>query len=420
MSALLDSLALGFDAVAPDLPGAPARRALLDATLAHGLPTARAERWRYTPLRALDARRFRLATDADGVAIDPALLDAIPAPRVVFVNGQFDAELSEVGELPPGVAFGVVTIEKAQHPAPHADRAFNQLNDVFAAEGALLGVEAGVVIEAPFHFVFCGAPVEGDIAIHALHVVQIGAGARACLVEHHLASGNHANLANHRVDVSLGVDAELIQVRVQDDAVGGMLLATTDAVVASRAVYRRVDLELGAGLSRHELDVDLAGEGARLHSGGVLAAAGRRHLDTRLAIVHAARDTTCDLVWRGAAAGRSRVSFHGGIRIDAGSDGAAAALSNKNLLLSDQAEIDTQPVLEIHADEVTASHGATVGRLDPMHLFYLRSRGIGEQQARAILTAAFGRIALAPLGDSPLVEPLAEQLRERLAALDPA
>ena len=418
MSALLDSLADGFAALA--LPEPQARRALLDAAIAHELPTPRAERWRYTPLRALAARRFRPATARDRVLVDAASVAAIPAPRLVFVNGQFDAAASDVAGLPGGVRF-------APAPAPAADAiagarsddAFARLNAAFATDGATLDVPAGVAIAAPLHWVFIGAASDGDLAVHARHALVLGAGARACLVEHYFGAGPHAHLHNHRVHVTLAGDAELVHVRVQDEATGAHLFAATDAQLMARAQYRRVDLELGAGLSRHELHVALLGEGARLHSGGALAAAGRRHLDTRIDVVHAARDTACDLVWRGAAAGRAKVAFHGGIRIDAGADGAAAALSNKNLLLSDQAEIDTQPVLEIHADEVTASHGATVGRLDPAHLFYLRSRGIGEAQARAILTAAFGRIALAPLGDSPLLEPLAEALRERLSALDP-
>ena len=418
MSALLDSLAAGFAALA--LPQAPARRAALDAGVAFDLPTPRHERWRYTPLRALGARRFRPALVADRGAIDAATIASIPAPRLVFVNGQFDAALSTADALPDGVRFAagaVQAVEDVEAVARHDD-AFSRLNAAFAAQGATLAVDPGVRASDPFHLVFVSTPVEADVAVHARHAIVLGAGAQACLVEHHLAAGAHRHLLNHVVDVDLQPRAQLAHVRVQDEDAGALLFARTHVRVAEDASSRRADLEIGAGLSRHDLEVALVGERARLLSGGVLAAAQRRHLDTRINVVHSARDTTCDLVWRGAAAGRSRAVFHGGILIEAGSDGAAAALSNKNLLLSDQAEIDAQPVLEIHADEVTASHGATVGRLDPAQLFYLRTRGIGEAQARQILTAAFGREALAPLGDSPLVEPLAERLRERLAALD--
>jgi Fe-S cluster assembly protein SufD len=422
VSALLDSLAEGFERVAPGLDDAAARRALLADNRRLELPTPRSERWRYTPLRALAARRFRPAEAGDRTLVDAATLAAIPAPRLVFVNGQFDAALSQCDALPAGVRLeaidGIAPVATAE--PPRADDAFVRLNAAFATGGARLVVAAETAIATPVNWVFVGAPADADLAVHARHAVELGAGAHATLVEHHLAAGAHRHLANHVVAVNLDERAELLHVRVQDEDAGAQLFAHTDATLAADAHYRRVDLELGAGLSRHELDVALRGPRARLHSGGVLAATQRRHLDTRLSIVHAARDTACDLLWRGAAAGRARAAFHGGIRIDAGADGAAAALSSKNLLLSDQAEIDAQPVLEIHADEVTASHGATVGRLDPAHLFYLRSRGIGEAQARSILTAAFGRQALAPLGNDALVEPLAELLRERLATLEAA
>jgi len=141
--------------------------------------------------------------------------------------------------------------------------------------------------------------------------------------------------------------------------------------------------------------VRLEGDGARLAANGVLLADGRRHLDTRLGIEHIARDTACDLLWRGIGAGRGRAVFHGGITIHEGADGSDANLSNKNLLLSDTAEVDSQPVLVIHADEVKAAHGATVGQLDPDALFYLRSRGLVTDEARRMLTAAFVRAPLA-------------------------
>jgi len=207
---------------------------------------------------------------------------------------------------------------------------------------------------------------------------------------------------------------------MQDEDAGATLIARTDAVLASDARYRRVDLEIGAGLARHELNVSLQGERAEFHSGGVLLAGGRRHLDTRLGIEHVARDTRCDLLWRGLAADRGRAVFHGGILIREGADGAEAALSNKNLLLSDSAEIDSQPVLEIFADEVKAAHGATVGQLDATHLFYLRARGIPEAQARAMLTLAFAREALGRLGDDALLAQLSPRLDARLAALEVA
>ena len=156
----------------------------------------------------------------------------------------------------------------------------------------------------------------------------------------------------------------------------------------------------GAALSRHELNVQLRGDRATLTANGVLLADGRRHVDTQLGIEHFARDTRCNLTWRGLAGQRGKAVFHGGITIHAGADGSEAALANKNLLLSADAEIDTQPVLVIHADEVKAAHGATVGQLDATALFYLRSRGLPEAQARALLTGAFCREVVNGITDS--------------------
>src|SRR5690606_2316584 len=182
---------------------------------------------------------------------------------------------------------------------------------------------------------------------------------------------------------------------------------------ARDAQYRRIDLELGAGLSRHELNVRLEGDNAKLVANGVLLGTGRRHIDTRLGIEHIARDTSAELVWRGVAANRSRVVFHGGINIREGADGTDANLSNKNLLLSADAEIDTQPTLVIDADEVKAAHGATVGQLDANALFYLRSRGVPAEQARAMLSAAFCHEPLAAVAGT-LTDKLARHLDQAL------
>jgi Fe-S cluster assembly protein SufD len=176
----------------------------------------------------------------------------------------------------------------------------------------------------------------------------------------------------------------------------------TDAVIAGGAEYIRLDIDNGGHYVRHELNLQLQGKNAMARSGGVLWAEGSTTLDTRLVCRHQAPDTTCNLLWRGLADGKARANFFGGIHIDAGADGSDATLSNKNLLLSAQAQINTQPALEIYADEVKAAHGATVGQLDAGALFYLRSRGVSEREAIALLTRAFYAEALAVLQDDAL------------------
>ena len=407
MSTLLPSLAQGFE-------GDAARRATLDAVLREGLPKPRSEAWKYTSLRALERRTF---APAQGAPLDAGALAHIDGPRLVFVNGLFDAQASRLDGLPSGVALQA-GVADAIAPAAHADFVFAGINAAMARGGALLRVAAGTRSEVPLHLVFVGVPTGSDQAWHVRHALDIGEGADVRVVEHVFSTGAHSNLGTSTMSIALARGAQLAHVRLQEEAPGASLFAHTDAALAQDARYRRLDLELGAALSRHEFGCRLIGEGAGVQADGVLLGSGRRHVDTRLNIDHAVGNTRCDLTWRGLAADRSRAVLHGGIQIRAGADGSAAALSSKNLLLSDQAEIDAQPVLEIHADEVKAAHGATVGQLNENALFYLRSRGIDAAQARSILTAAFGRQALAPLGDSPLVEPLALRLHERLAALD--
>ncbi|MBW8369328.1 MAG: Fe-S cluster assembly protein SufD [Arenimonas sp.] len=426
MSALLESMSSGFDALPPALVeaqglGAP-RRSALAAVMADGLPGPRSEAWKYTSLRALSARRFGSANDL--AAVDAAALAAIPAPRLVLVNGRFDAALSQLGGLPEGVHLQPLSQALAGDDAravavlgrrfDRPDELFARMNGALATDGALLLVAQGVAVPAPVHLVFVGASADGDIAMHLRHLVELRKDASLTLVEHHLGQGEHRHLANHLLHVHLAGGARLVHARLQDESIGATLFARTDAVLASNSEYRRVDLELGAGLSRHELNISLQGEGAAAIAGGMLLADGRRHLDTRLGVQHQARNTRCELPWRGLADQRGRAVFHGGITIHAGADGSDAALSNKNLLLSDSAEIDSQPVLVIHADEVKAAHGATVGRLDETALFYLRSRGIGLAQARSLLIQAFLREPLSVLGDATLADALGALVTQRL------
>ncbi len=412
MSALLDSLAGSFQ-------GDGARKAALEAVVREGLPGPRSEAWKYTPLRALERRAF--VTGDDAVApLDPALLAGIPAPRLVFVNGVHDAAHSDLGAMPMGVTLSAGSVDAVAggHDAPaRSDDVFANLNAALARTGVVLRVDVGASVETPLHLVFVGAPSGADRAWHLRHAIELGEGASLVLAEHHIAAGEHRHLDTATLSLRLAPHARLRHARIHDAAEGSTSFLRTDAVLAQDAEYRRLDLELGAALARHELNVRLDGDRARLVANGVLLATGKRHLDTRLGVEHVARDTACELTWRGIGAGRGRAVFHGGITIHEGADGSDANLSNKNLLLSEGAEIDTQPVLVIHADEVKAAHGATVGRLDPTAMFYLRSRGLPEADARRLLTAAFVREPLRVVASDTLHATLEARLDAALSSL---
>lgn len=433
----LDSQLAACDAQAPRLPGArlgwlaAARRANRDALAKDGLPGPRAEGWKYSPLRALERRAFVAPSDtamAPALPADAWKLPGIEGSCLVFVDGRLDRARSRfVAEEGVSLLGLAEAMEAGGDGLCHAlgerytgtDDAFARLGAALAADGVVLRVAPGVRARQALHCVFASRAAAADVAWHARLVVALGAGARARVIEHHLDAGAHANLGNLLTRVTLEAGAELEWLRISTEAEGATAIARTEVEVGAAARYTATAVEAGATLSRHELRVRLAGAGARCESRGVFALRGRRHVDIALAVEHVARDTASLVQWRGVADGRARGAFGGTIHVAAGADGADAALSNKNLLLSPHAEIATRPVLEIDADEVKASHGATVGRLEERALFYLRSRGIPEIEARALLTFAFCREMLDGIADASLREAVAERLRLLLPQVEP-
>ena len=425
MSALLESFAERWAELPEPLRAAAglaeARKAALEALLADGLPANRAERWRYTNLRALGQRSYRASS---GASVDAARIAHIPRPRLVFVNGWLDTALSDLSGLPACLsvrALGRLLPEAHARDVVHLGRCYSASDEVFAranaalaVEGAVIQLEADAQVEVPLHLVSIGAPEASEAAWHLRHLIDLGPNARLSVVEHVLGFEAHAHLDNTITQVHLKPGAELTHARLQSAAEGAQLFARVDSVLAAGALYRRVDLELGAALSRLELNAELQGEAAAFVSGGAQLVDAKRAVDVRLAVDHAARDTRCDLRWRGLAATRGKLSFYGGIRIREGADGTDAELSDRNLLLSDTAEVNTQPVLVIDADEVKAAHGATVGQLDATALFYLRSRGIPRDEARALLTRAFLVEAIEVAEQAALIETLTDALIARI------
>ena len=403
------------------------RRENLAAFAATGLPSSRVEAWKYTALRAFAQKRFGLVDPAaPAPTVDSALasLPGIDGPRLVFVNGVFRAELSMLDALPAGLSLQPLAQALATQPDPlrfalsrhyqAAGDAFAQLNAALAGDGVVLRVAAGAKIAAPVQLVFIGAPAEMALAWHARNLIEVGQGAELLLVERHLGSAENAHLGNLVSDVTLQENARLTHVVLQSAASGSSLIRRSQLSLQRQAEAALYVLELGGALVRHDLTADLLGDGARLDTRGVFALRGRQHVDTQLVVHHRAKHTASDALWRGVADERSRGVFRGAIVVAEGADGTDAALSNKNLLLSAGAEIDSKPELEIYADEVKAAHGATVGQLDERALFYLRSRGIAQAEARSLLTAAFCRAVIDTLPHEGLRDHLSAQLLAHL------
>lgn len=382
------------------------------------LPTQRSEAWRYTSLKGLEQRALAVG-DAAAASheIPAALLGVIgdSAPRLVFVNGVLRTECST---LPEDAGFGIERDAVARRDRGSADGAdvLDVLNDALARETIRINVEPGVRVTRPLHLVHVGAPGSAALAWYGRFSVALGAGSALEVVEHHLAAAPHANVANVRVDCVLDAGARLRWTRLQRAGEAETLFTHARAVLGADATLEHAALDAGGALVRHRLAVLLGALGAAFHARGVFALRGRQHADTQLEVVHDARDTRCDIAYRGLADGRARGVFGGSIVMRPGADGADARLENKNLLLSPHAEIDTKPVLEIHADDVKASHGATVGQLDERALFYLRSRGLPVEEARSMLTYAFCASMFDSLPEAARVQANA-LLADRLAPL---
>ncbi|GAB2567146.1 Fe-S cluster assembly protein SufD [Dyella jejuensis] len=404
-----------------------ARRENLEAFVAAGLPDTRAEAWKYTALRALGQRRFALGDPEAGTrAIDPhaLALPGIDGPRLVFVNGVFRSDLSRLEALPPGLTLQPLSRVLEQDPEPlrfalsrhyrENSDAFARLNAALAGDGVVLRVAAGVRIGKPVQLCFVGAPAAGDLAWHVRNVIELGEGAELHLVEHHLATAQHRHLGTLVSDILVQDGAALQHTLLQNAAEDSSLVRRGSVRLGARARATMHVLELGGALVRHDLQAELRGDEARLDTRGVFVLRGRQHVDTQLSIHHQALNTASESIWRGVADERSRGVFRGAIVVAEGADGSDASLSNKNLLLSALAEIDTKPELEIYADEVKAAHGATVGQLDERALFYLRSRGLPHGEARGLLTAAFCRAVFAALPNDTLREYFSDALLAHL------
>jgi Fe-S cluster assembly protein SufD len=415
--------AAALDGPAPDWLAA-LRREAREAFARAGLPGPRDEPWKYTALRALSTRAPRVGDpEAASRAIDAAsiALPGLDGPRLVFVNGAFRSDLSRLSALPAGVrlaplAEAIHADDRLAHEAygasyDEAGSGLARLNTAMAGDGAFLQVADGAVVEAPIHLVFVGADAGGDVAWHLRNLVWVGDRAEVAVVEQFADAGGAQQFGNLVERVRLGSGARLSHVRLQEAADDATLVSRSDARLAAGARLHGVALELGAGLARRDVRVRLEGPEARVDLRGATALRGRQHMDAHFEVRHVAPGATSDVRWRGIADQRARAVFGGALVVEPGADGSDASLSNRNLLLSPHAEIDTRPVLEIHADEVKAAHGATVGRLDEQSLFYLRSRGVDLALARSMLTYAF----CSDVFDGIAFEPLRAALGERFA-----
>jgi len=404
-----------FDRAVDTLPGggwlSTLRQDAVSRFREQGLPSQKDEDWKYTSLRPITGSRFTLPVSSPTLSqeqMEKARVPGLDAARLVFVNGRYQEALSDLGGLNKGVR--LLPISEAIQQDPEALHArlgrqsgldytpFTALNNAFVADGTLLEIDANVQCKTPIELLFISAPGDQAYVFHPRVLIQMGRGSEATVLEHHVGLDNAANFNNVVTEIALGAQSQLTHYLLQRQSNQGFHIGGVHVQQARDSRYVNHNVNLGAALARHDINIRLAEEGAETVLNGLYMVGDRQHVDNHTCVDHAAPHTNSDESYKGVLDGRGRAVFNGRVVVHKHAQKIDAGQKNDNLLLSKMAEVDTKPELEIYADDVACSHGATIGQLDDAALFYLRSRGIDEDKARDLLTYAFAESIIERMG----------------------
>ena len=389
-----------------------------------GFPTTRDEDWKYTSVAALEKRAFKLVPESfNGVSADQvAQLALADTHLLVFVNGRHAPGLSHPGSLPRGAEVGSLAAAVADRPdrfealltrdAEAAIHGFTALNAAFWADGASIDLAAGISVDEPIHLLFI--TTDADLAVHPRNIIRAGAGSQAEIIEHYVGLNDATYFTNAVTQIQADTGAAIVHSKLQQEGLRSHHVADIRAEQGQDSRFTSQSFALGGLLSRNDIAARLAAPGCQATLIGLYMANGRQHMDHHTRIDHARPRGTSREFYKGVLDGASRAVFNGKVIVHADAQQTDAQQSNRNLLLSDNAEVDTKPQLEIYADDVKCSHGATVGQLDAEQIYYLRSRGMDDASARALLTFAFAEDVATRVSCAPLRSRLEQLLRGRL------
>lgn len=414
VSAAIRPYAEGFKSLEPVLTrSAPAwltalRREAFARFANHGFPGEREEDWKYTSTRPLEKRGFVPSLTAPGTidadAVEPAFLREIPTHTLVFINGQHAPALDTAGSDIAGLR--IASLGKALQQAADklqayfapasawSDDPFTALNTAFLRDGAVIEIDDGMRLEQPLQLIFLSTKQAQPGACHPRILVRLGRHAHATLLETYHGLEAAANLTNGYAQIHLGENAQLEHLRVQRESAQDFHVNRVRVTQQHGSRYVSHTLNLGGLWVRTDLSTRLEAPEAEAVFNGLYWTDQGRHVDNHTRIDHLAPRTRSDELYRGIIGGHSHAVFNGKVVVAKHAMKTDAAQINNNLLLSRQAEIDTKPELEIYADDVQCSHGASIGQLDEQALFYLRSRGLDPKTARGLLIDAFAHAVL--------------------------
>jgi Fe-S cluster assembly protein SufD len=405
------------------------RQAGIERFAAVGFPTTRQEEWRFTDIAPLIQTPFTLPASrkprVSGEAVEN-ILGGSAGVRLVFVDGAFRSELSVVKDLPSGVKVGSLGDALRQdggllagHLGKYAgiDRnPFTALSAAFLRDGAFVHVARGVSVERPIYLVFLASRAAQGHIIHPRNLVVLEREAQAAVVEMYATLDDAQHLTNAVTEFVLEEGARGAHVRIQREGTNAFHMATSQSHQRKDSRFSSCSLAFGAGLSRHDINAVLDGTGAELLLNGLSVLAGGQHVDYHTTIDHAQPHCESHELFNGILADHARGVFNGRIIVRPGAQQTDSKQSNNNVLLSETARADSQPQLEIYADDVKCTHGATIGPLDPNALFYLKTRGVGAGAAAQLLTYGFAADVVSRIGVPEVRERLDRLVRTRLAA----
>jgi Fe-S cluster assembly protein SufD len=405
------------------------RQAAIEHFSERGFPTLNDEDWRFTNVAPIAARPFQpvLSPSANGVdaaAVARNFFTDLRASRLVFVNGHFSRELSALLPLPAGVKLGSLAAALQTDAAlvePHLgrhattkDNAFTALNTAFFRDGAFIHVPAGVTLPDPVHLLYISTATEAGAAIHPRNLIIAEKNSRLTVIESYAGAADGACFTNAVEELVVGENAVVEHCKFQDEPPAAFHIAAIHAHLGRSCNVIAHSIATGARLSRNNIRTSLADEGVECVLNGLYLTRDEQLADHHMIVEHAKPHCNSHEYYNGILDGHSRGVFHGRILVRPDAQKTDAKQTNKNLLLSEDATADTKPQLEIYADDVKCTHGATVGQLNDESIFYLRARGIGLETARRMLIHAFAGEIIDRIRYAPAREAMDQIVWDRL------
>lgn len=378
-----------------------------------GMPGRAQERWKFTDLRHLDRTTYQAAppTGSDHVTEQDLMAYTFQdeAARLVFVDGHYAPRFSHTRGLPDGVRLGRTfdnlddpRVQEHMETAAQGDHPTAALNLALAQDGAYLHVPKGTAIDRPIHFLFYSTEPDVPTMANLRNVVLVEAHAEVSLVETHVGTGRGPALTNSATWIAAGLQAHVDHVKVQREPGHATHIAHQAVQQHRDSTVRSINISLGAALCRQDIEATLQEQGAHCDLQGLFLGARDQHVDFWTRVDHPVPDCSSNERFKGILADRAHGVFTGNVMVRKDAQKTSSQQENRNLLLSDHAQVDTTPQLEIYADDVQCAHGSTIGQLDDAQVFFLRSRGIGEARARVILTEAFCKEILDEIPDGTI------------------